>query len=630
MVNNAFQSLRNLFYDRPDVLRMLDLREVDASKIGSEFATQQQKREGGFLKPVNLYSTGRTGAGKTSLGNNFLDNEPLKSTGHQDCTEFVHYFQLASNMRYYDLPGSGSNEEFENINRVALGLPQLEKEGQVTEFKVLDWADYLRNKKVPREEDADIYKVQRWLSSENQKFVAPDIILYVVAPHKGWGRDDRYYLEDLLKKQQGHSNKVIFALNLHRYKDENQPGNQTLIPTPQNIQDARKFITQSYQTFYPNATPPIVEIDALDGTGIEKITELMCNILPTNKIGNMQEVLRDDLKKFVEQERSNRYRKALIHIAARLATRKVDEKQGDQELLNEAYMAVADYGIRVFREETAVLEAQKQLDQSINQLAKDAKISREEAETFLVDRIIMKDQEVDKSDWIPDIQDVEVKQNVVDYVESKESKQELVEGDRSLGRIAGGATVGGLAGAGAAFLGVASAVATGMVTVATGGAALLPILGAAMAGAAVTGGAMGSQKPKKQITVTEDVIKPVVKTITITERRLVGMKEIKKKVVEKVPDVIQEEQATGKINYLQGGYPVVENLLAIGLGIENADPQLDLQANFKAIVEAGRQQVRATLLENQAQINSLVVSNDPKYAEQEIAKILETILLQIS
>jgi hypothetical protein len=627
MVNNAFQSLRNLFYDRPDVLRMLDLREVDASKIGSEFATQQQKREGGFLEPVNLYSTGRTGAGKSSLGNRFLDDAPLVSTGHQDCTEFVHYFQLASNMRYYDLPGSGSEEEFENINRVALGLPQLEQEGQVTEFKVLDWADYLRNKIVPREEDADIYKVQRWLSSENQKFVAPDIILYVVAPHKGWGRDDRYYLEDLLKKQQGHSNKVIFALNLHRHKDKNQTENQTLKPTPENIQDARKFITQSYQKFYPNATPPIVEIDALDGTGIEKITELMCKILPANKIGNMQEVLRDDLKKFVDRERSNRYRKALIHIAARLATRKVDEKQGDQELLNEAYMAVTDYGIRVFREETAVLEAQKQLDMAINQLAKSAKVSREEAETFLVDRIIMKDQEVEKSDFIPEFKPVEIEQQVVDYTESQESRKELVDAGRSPGRIAGGTVVGGFAGLGGFAAGLMAAAAAGA-TIATGG--LAAPLAASVIGGMVAGGAMGAKKQKKEVTVTEDVIKPVVKTIKTTEQRFVGMKEIKKKVVEKVPDVIREEQATGKINYLQGGYPVVENLLAIGLGIEKANPQLDLQDNFQAIVNNGRQEVKATLQSYAEQINNLAINQNARYAEEQIVNILERILLQLS
>lgn len=484
-------------------------------------------------------------------------------------------------------------------------------------------SNYVTTKKVHKR----TVSVVEWQSQVNQENVRPDIILYVVAPHRGFVREDRKYLRALLNHQakQSSQNKVIFALNIF-YNDD---GSQ--ITTQENIEDAKQNISDVFKKVYPHSTVPIVEVNCLTGAGVNQITKMMCSILPDNKIGNMGQALQDELKDFANKERSRRYRQLLIHIASRLATVVVDQKLGDQGLINEAYMAVTDYAIRVFREEQAVLEAQEEFDDAINQFAESAKVSRQEAETILVEHqwVQMQDREVEKTDYVPDIQDVDVQQQVVDYVESQESRKELVDGRRSPGRIVGGAAVGGLAGAGGVVAGLMGLAAAG-VTVATGGlgAALAAFAAAALGGAAI-GGGRGAKKQKKEVTVTEDVIKPVVKTITVTEKRLVGMKEVKKTVTEKVPEVMREqrEQATGNVKYLQGGYPVVENLLAIGLGIGKADSSVDLKDNFAAVVNNGRQEVQTVLQPHVERINDLAVNSDRKYAEARIMDILKGVFV---
>ncbi|NEQ79620.1 MAG: hypothetical protein F6K26_04940 [Moorea sp. SIO2I5] len=639
MSNKALQTLQFIFQDRPDVLRLFDFREVDLSgRVDEEWLKKQSEKEL-FPKPVNFYATGRTGAGKTTLAVTLIDpekklantindvnnDEVFESSGKTDCTWMVVFFKMRSNLWYFDLPGAGGcSDTYENINRAALMLPQIDDEDEeltpVDKFELWNCSDYPTTKKVLKED----IEVEQWQSPENQENCKPDIILYVVAPHTQFVKPDRKYLKALLRKQkkQTDKNQVIFALNIH-FTDDG-----TRITTQASVEDARQQITKIFQEFYPNESVPIVEIDCKQGTGINQITKLMLTMLPDNKIGNFKQVLPDQLKEFAIQERSCRYRKALIQIASRLATRKVDEKQGNQDLINEAYMAVADYGIRVFQEEDASLEAAKELNDTIVQLAQEAKISREEAQTILVDRIVYNNREVEKSEYVPDFQDVEVEKQVIEYEQSQESRKKPVDGEGSPGGMAGGPDLGGMAGgidlgqlagaSAAAFgemaSGTMAAIGAGL---ATGGLAFLPVLGASMFGAS----GMGGKKQKKQVTVSEDVIKPVVKTITTTENKFMGMKEVKKKVLEKVPEVIQQEQEIGK-KYLQGGYPVVENLLAIGLGIESANGKQNLQTDFQAIVEVGRRETQAILLPYKEAINSFAVSEN----EEEISKILERIL----
>ena len=121
MIEASLEILRGLFDDRPEALKVFDLQSLESQYL------KEKLRDSGelFADAVNLWVTGRTGAGKTSLGNSLLDSDVMKSNGFQDCTDFIGYFRLTSNLRFWDTPGIGSNINYENINRAALLMEQL-------------------------------------------------------------------------------------------------------------------------------------------------------------------------------------------------------------------------------------------------------------------------------------------------------------------------------------------------------------------------------------------------------------------------------------------------------------------------------------------------------------------------
>jgi hypothetical protein len=126
----------------------------------------------------------------------------------------------------------------------------------------------------------------------------------------------------------------------------------------------------------------------------------------------------------------------------------------------------------------------------------------------------------------------------------------------------------------------------------------------------------------------ETVIVSSKKQVTRTEQRLKGMKAQKRMVTERVPYVVEKMQKVGE-KFVQGGYPVVENLLAIGLAIESAsaNPSVNISENFDQIIVSGQQKVKALLGRYEEQINQLAESSDPDSAEAKIIKILESVLL---
>ncbi|MEZ2341758.1 GTPase [Microcoleus sp.] len=230
---------------------------------------------------VNIYLTGRTCSGKTSLANAFftLSNESQllrwKTTGYQDCTEQVSYYQ-SNNIRVYDLPGIGSCELRENINRASLLIPQIEFDDidDINNLEVWNYSKYLQTGEI----EQDLITVKQWQSIENQKYVAPDVIVYVQRADRQFLFSDRKYLRDLLKsqKQRGIENKVIFVLNIFHNQDN------IALATKLNIEDAKEAITRVYQEFYKDI-PLLIEADFLQKEGIDKLIFLIQQKLKTKQ-----------------------------------------------------------------------------------------------------------------------------------------------------------------------------------------------------------------------------------------------------------------------------------------------------------------------------------------------------------
>lgn len=76
---------------------------------------------------VNVFVTGRTGSGKTTLGNRLIGLDYfMPSSGYQDCTDEINLLKFPIGLNYFDLPGVCSDDRLENYNRSALGLQQVE------------------------------------------------------------------------------------------------------------------------------------------------------------------------------------------------------------------------------------------------------------------------------------------------------------------------------------------------------------------------------------------------------------------------------------------------------------------------------------------------------------------------
>lgn len=409
MSDNALETLRGIFQDQPDLLKIIELGDIESSKLVGAFRENNEL----FATPINLYVTGRTGAGKTSLGNCLLEEVKMKSTGHMDCTDSVGFFKLASNLCYFDLPGAGSDENFENINRAVLLMHQIENKYDdllIKEFQIIDYSNVVEAKR-------ELIQVKEWQSESKQKEVQPDIILYVIAPHMQFIRSDRDYLAELFESQSKlKTNKVIFALNIFRNKKTGEVKH-----TPQNIEDVKSTIIKYFKKIYQTEeNPPIFDFNAEIGSGINEITNYICQILPKEKLGNIQQVLRGDLKEFAQQERTIRYEKTLIRIASRIASYKVDHKAGTENLIKVAASAVSAYGVETFKNQEEIARIKAELNQIIENVTTTVKESK--AEDIKVTKNITQQKELTKD--IPIIKS----ELVTDYVEINEVKVKKING----------------------------------------------------------------------------------------------------------------------------------------------------------------------------------------------------------
>ena len=318
----------------------------------------------------NLYFTGRCGVGKSIL---IYHLSGLQKFFSIDDSDSIFISQLGNFFRFFELPClSSSNGYQDNINRVALLMPQIEDEysappavemHETDTFSVKDFSDCKSPKDEPKTE---ITTVGQWQSDAQQDHSAPEIIVYVNAPHMGFMRADRQYLTQLLQTWKKHKKSCIVIPVLNIFEKDGR-----LLPTPENIEDTNNGIKSIYQKVYGNEWyPPIIEINSLKGTGIEQLTDIICQILPQEKIGNMQQVLRDDLKQHAEKEHVNRYYRTLSIIAGRLVSHTGDKKLEGQNMFQAATFAIITHGFMTFNNADAIVEIKKQMDAVIERVKK--------------------------------------------------------------------------------------------------------------------------------------------------------------------------------------------------------------------------------------------------------------------
>jgi len=603
-LETSLDTLKVLFSDKPDALTVFDLESIT-----SEYLKGKIRKEKLFTSPINLWVTGRTGAGKTSLGNSLLDSKIMKSTGNIDCTDFVGFFKLGENLRYFDVPGYASAGSYENINRVALLMPQIEDEDadppavgmqETDTFPVKDFSDCTSHKDKP---ETKTMSVGLWQSPVQQKDVAPDVIIYVNAPHMQFLRPDRQYLRELLQtwKKRKKPCIVIPALNLFE-KDGK------VLSDSQKLEDANKGIKSIYQKVYGNEWySPIIEINSLKGTGIEQLTDIICQILPQEKIGNMQQVLKDDLKQYAEKEHVDRYYRTLSLIAGRLAMHTVDKKLEGQNLFMAAASAISVYGVMTFKGADAITEIKAQMDavvEQVEQVEKSQQKAITQTENVMgkkdITRVVPKTKEVETEyeDSHIEMRTETVNETVFvpEAVKEQRETQQLVEVEKTRTRERHKWSPARLFGS-------------------------------------TTYDEDYIDHETRTLTHDEMVIKQVEKTVSREQLVPEVVKETKKKVetrivgyeeeiVDTVEVVVAQIDKVVGTEYLKGGYPAIEFLVELGLGVEHFSK--NSSPDWSISMQHGKLLAEQKLLKLKSKIEQLV--NEPS-GEPELIQLLEKALV---
>lgn len=267
---------------------------------------------------INIFVTGRTGSGKTTLGNRLIGEEYFTSTGNQNTTQVVNLIDFSGGIKFFDLPGvdGGDGEEgdrLENYNRVALGLNQFSSYPNIFDITV---ATYKKNN-VPQEY---IYRLNEFAKLPFK----PDIVFYLINPFRGFSRSEGLYLKDLMKLRYN----IIYGLNIELDENNKQKAIR------QNIEDAEKKIKKVYSELYIEEEPIIVEINCKTGQGIDSLLQKACVSL-----GDARDLVFKDVILAQHQKAPQLYidsiKKWLINIFVNLACYKPTSSENAKDYLNE-------------------------------------------------------------------------------------------------------------------------------------------------------------------------------------------------------------------------------------------------------------------------------------------------------
>lgn len=92
-----------------------------------------------------------------------------------------------------------------------------------------------------------------------------------------------------------------------------------------------------------------------------------------------------------------------------------------------------------------------------------------------------------------------------------------------------------------------------------------------------------------------------------------------------IPNYVLVDKVVG-VNYQKGGYAVIENLLGLGIGLENAS-SIKNKANISSVLDLGKKIVSKKLESHKSMIEKIIDSSSSSLkSEEEISKILFDIL----
>ena len=278
--------------------------------------------EGTVLPRVS--ATGRTGSGKSTLGNLMLGTDGmLPSDGRMDCTDAVHVVRFPHGLTYIDLPGVASDDKLENFNRVALGMAQNPQWPQVSELRFFDydWREQTGQTAYP----AEAIPVGA---------VAPDLILYLIAPQLQLAKDEQPYLGDLLRRYGPEH--LVYVLNMFHGPSGGQ------IATEQNLADVRLKLDALYQEAGLVLDPgQLVSVDCRTGAGLADLLDRISRQLGPDRGQPLTEVIA------YQSERApalygDEIRASVARYAAALAPGvPPSDEQGREELLAAAQQLAA-------------------------------------------------------------------------------------------------------------------------------------------------------------------------------------------------------------------------------------------------------------------------------------------------
>jgi hypothetical protein len=123
-------------------------------------------------------------------------------------------------------------------------------------------------------------------------------------------------------------------------------------------------------------------------------------------------------------------------------------------------------------------------------------------------------------------------------------------------------------------------------------------------------------------TTTEIVMEDVVETLTNTHRDVI---DYKKEVIDVVEEVVGQTEKFVGHKYQPGGYPAIQLLLGLGLGIEiYCENQQNGSKNWSACLEQGGLIAERKLAPYKSQIEQLASASD---GERKLIQIVEQALL---